>query len=146
MRHPHWQGLTLCAVALAAACSDSPTTAPAAPRAPAAANADRALSTPTKYVAIGTSISMGWMSNGVYSGSQLQSWPALLSFGSLRPISLPLIQSPGCTSPLVAPLANATRLSGESAAGSTTCAPNAAGVTLPAQNLGLAAAIASDIL
>jgi hypothetical protein len=147
MRHHHWQRLTLCAVALAAACSDAPqTTAPQLRDIPASAGASRGLFTPTKYVAIGTSISMGWMSNGVYSGSQLQSWPALLSFGSLRPISLPLIQSPGCTSPLVAPLSNGLRLSGESIAGSTTCAPNVAGVTLPTQNIGLASALASDIL
>jgi lysophospholipase L1-like esterase len=97
-----------------------------------------------KFVAIGTSVSMGWASNGVYAGSQLTSWPELLAFGSLHAISLPLIQSPGCTSPLVAPLGAGKRLSGESLAGSTICAPNVAGVTLPTQNVALAAAIAAD--
>jgi lysophospholipase L1-like esterase len=87
---------------------------------------------------------MGWSSNGVYAGSQLTAWPELLSFGSLHPISLPLIQSPGCTSPLVAPLAAGKRLSGEPFSGSTTCAPNVAGVTLPTQNVALAAALAVD--
>ena len=148
MRHT-WQRLTLCAVAiLAAACNDdSRTTAPAVENTSAPEAADRSFSfSQTKYVAIGTSISMGWASNGVYSGSQLVSWPALLSFGSLHPISLPLIQSPGCQSPIVAPLGGGVRLSGESIAGSTTCAPNVAGVTLPTQNVGLASAIAIDVV
>jgi hypothetical protein len=97
-----------------------------------------------KYVAIGTSISMGWASNGVYGVTQALSWPELLAFGSGRPITLPLIQSPGCISPLIAPLGAGKRLSGESASGSTTCAPLVAGVTLPTQNVALAGAIAAD--
>src|SRR6185312_10149456 len=76
----------------------------------------------------------------------LASFPELLGIGSLKPISLPLIQAPGCRSPLIAPLGLGKRLSGESAAGSTVCAPNVPGVTLPAQNLGLASALALDIV
>jgi hypothetical protein len=148
MRHT-WQRLSLCAVAIVAtACADdSRSTAPTLRAGDPPAADDRSFfGSQTKYVALGTSVSMGWASNGVYSGSQLVSWPALLSFGSLHPISLPLIQSPGCTSPLVAPLANGLRLSGEGAGESSVCAPNVAGVTLPTQNLGLASAIAADIL
>lgn len=89
---------------------------------------------------------MGWASNGVYAGSQLVSWPALLRFGSSDQISLPLIQSPGCTSPLVAPLGSNTRLSGEPFAGSTVCAPNVAGVQLPTQNVALGGSLAIDAL
>ena len=131
-------------VALAVAgCSDS--SSPSSPLAVArSAEANRFNGSDEKFVAIGTSVSMGWSSNGVYAGSQITAWPELLSFGSLHPISLPLIQSPGCTSPLIAPLAAAKRLSGESFAGSTTCAPNVAGVTLPTQNVSLAAALAVD--
>ena len=142
--------LPLGAVALTAACSDAPRLT-----SPPPATATRAVD-PTwwtrfdhpreRFVAIGTSISMGWASNGVYDKSQLVSWPSLLEFASGTPMSLPLIQSPGCTSPLIAPLGAGKRLSGESAAGSTVCAPNDIGVTLPTQNLALAGAIAADAL
>ena len=144
------QVLALCVVVAAAACSDG--SQPTSPRsiAPSESNADitasRSFRRNEKYVAIGTSITMGWASDGVYFGSQLTSFPELLGIGSLKPISLPLIQSPGCRSPLVAPLALGKRLSGESAAGSSVCAPNVPGVTLPTQNLGLSGAIALDIV
>ncbi len=138
------QLVALCAAAALAACSDATqTTAPAA-------SPGGAMKTQThggeKYVAIGTSISMGWASNGVYDASQQVSFPAQLRFGSVPLMSLPLIQSPGCQSPLVAPLGAGLRLSGESAAGSTVCAPNVDGVTLPTQNVGLAGALTIDAL
>src|SRR5262249_60958110 len=123
------QVLPLLAVLVGVGCSDATTTPE--PRALAPANADGSVfgRPPEKYVAIGTSISMGWASNGVYFGSQLTSWPALLGFGTGHPISLPLIQSPGCISPIVAPLGAGLRLSGESISGSTVCADNVQGVT-----------------
>src|SRR5262249_48544220 len=93
-----------------------------------------------------TSISMGWASGGVFAGSQAVSWPELLSFAQLRPISQPLIQSPGCISPLVAPLAANKRLSGESFAGSAVCAPNVGGITPPTQNVAVAGALTMDAL
>jgi hypothetical protein len=100
--------------------------------------------TDEQFVAIGTSVSMGWASNGVYDGSQRTSWPALMAFRDDKGISLPFIQSPGCTSPIVAPLGAGVRLSGESIAGSSVCAPNDAGVSLPTQNVALAGALAVD--
>ena len=134
--------VALSMVSFVSACSDAPV--------PTLAPSDRVESlhpgNSEKYVALGTSISMGWQSNGVYYAGQLVSFPSLLGFGSLRPITLPLIQSPGCISPLIAPLGNGKRLSGESAAGSTTCASNVAGVTLPTQNVGLASALVIDAL
>jgi hypothetical protein len=138
--------LPLLAVLVGVGCSDAATTT-IAPRAlsPAIANSAFFGRTPEKFAAAGTSISMGWCSNGVYIGCQLTSWPALIGFGTLQPITLPLIQSPGCTSPLVAPLASGLRLSGESVAvPATICAPNVQGVTLPTQNVALAAALAAD--
>src|SRR5262249_13018642 len=123
------QLLPLLAVLVGVGCSDAASTsAPRAIEPAAASDADR-LGPHEKYVAIGTSISMGWASNGVYFGSQLTSWPALLSFGAGHPMSLPLIQSPGCISPIVAPLGAGLRLSGESISGSTVCADNVQGVT-----------------
>src|SRR5215467_8005970 len=140
--------LPLLAVLIGVGCSDASTVAaPTRSIEPASATgADNLFGTPQKYVAIGTSISMGWASNGVYFGSQLVSWPALIGFGTLQPISLPLIQAPGCISPIVAPLGAGLRLSGESLAGSTVCANNVNGVTLPTQNVALAQALAADAL
>ena len=143
MRFTHWL-TAVCVVTAASACSDGVAPTRAAPEAApltslSAHNAER-------YVAIGTSISMGWQSDGVYGATQRVSWPALLGFGTGQPLTLPLIQSPGCTSPLIAPLGAGKRLSGESAAGSTVCAPNEAGVVLPTQNLGIAGALAADAL
>lgn len=137
--------VSLFAAALVVGCSDSPTVAsPSQVSVSDSAEGTRLASRTEKLVAMGTSITQGWASNGVYAGSQLTSWPELLAFGSLHAISLPLIEAPGCTSPLVAPLGAARRLSGESFAGSTTCAPNVAGVTLPSQNVALAGALAAD--
>jgi lysophospholipase L1-like esterase len=141
--NPHY--LLLAAALTVAACSDASTNSPPRTLDPTSpADESRVARTPERYVAMGTSISMGWMSNGVYGGSQVLGWPELLAFGSARPISLPLIQAPGCTSPLVAPLGANTRLSGEGFAGSAVCAPLVAGVTLPTQNVALATAIAAD--
>lgn len=126
---------------LAAACSDVP--APTSPTAAglqaagaaAHANAER-------YAAIGTSISMGWASNGVYDETQRTSWVAMLG-DRTEGFAIPFIDAPGCTPPLVAPLGAFRRLSGESAAPSGLCAPNATTVTLPENNVGIAGAIAA---
>ena len=53
-----------------------------------------------KYVAMGTSLSMGVMSNGVVGADQAQSWPAQLAALAGVPFSQPLIQAPGCQPPL----------------------------------------------
>ena len=128
-----------------AACSDVPEpTAPAAGAIHSVSGAAHA--TVERYAAIGTSISMGWASNGVYEATQRSSWTAMLGERVGSPFSLPLIASPGCTSPLVAPLGEFRRLSGESAAGSTTCAPNLDGIALPSSNVGIAGATAGHAL
>lgn len=129
------------------ACSDgSRTTAPAIASPHTTASANNAPWTREKFVSIGTSISMGWFSNGAYFGSQTAAWPALMRFGGSGRISLPLIQAPGCTSPLVPPLGANMRLSGEPFSGSTVCVPNVAGVQLPTQNVAWAGAIAAYAL
>jgi len=139
------QFLAMCVAALAAACSDA--TQPVAPaeHSPSVASTTR---TPggEKLVSIGTSITMGWASNGVWEGSQVFGWPALMRFGGGGQISLPLIQSPGCQPPLVPPLGANSRLNGDPFSGSNVCAPNEPGVQLPTQNLGLAGALASYAL
>jgi len=79
------QLLPLLAVLVGVGCSDAASTTAPRAIAPAATNAADRWGSPEKYVAIGTSISMGWASNGVYFGSQLTSWPALLGFGTGHP-------------------------------------------------------------
>jgi hypothetical protein len=138
------QFVAVCAVVFAAACSDaSQPTAPVGLSPGPSVSARNGPKSGVNYVAIGTSISMGWASNGVYFGSQLVSFPALLRFGPSQQISLPLIQSPGCRPPLVAPLGSNMRLGGD---GTNICADNVAGIELPTQNVALAGAFSFDAL
>lgn len=90
----------------------------------------------SRYVAIGTSISMGFASDGVVSSSQQASWPKLLANDAGVAFTLPLIDSPGCPSPFASPLGSLKRLDNTSVVfPSNTCAPNSAGVVLPTQNV-----------
>jgi hypothetical protein len=102
-----------------------------------------------RYVAIGTSVSMGWASDGVIAASQDQSWPAQLARMAHREITQPLISGTGCQAPLRAPLASGLRISGEAAAAARStlaCAPNVDGITLPTQNVAINAALTQDVL
>lgn len=66
-----------------------------------------------RYVAIGTSVSMGVQSEGVLYTTQQTAWPALLAHQAFATsFTQPLIQGPGCYSPLIAPLQFTRRLSG----------------------------------
>ncbi len=58
-----------------------------------------------RYVAVGTSNSMGVQSAGIYAAAQRTSWPALLAARVGSTFSLPLVQDPGCGPPLQPPLA-----------------------------------------
>lgn len=102
-----------------------------------------------RYVAIGTSISMGVQSDGVFEESQTTSWPAQLARLGDREMSLPLISSPGCGAPLKAPLSSGVRTSGEGAgapADGRTCAPLREGITLPTNNVAVDGARTRDAL
>ncbi|MFI5232024.1 MAG: hypothetical protein ACHQSE_05865 [Gemmatimonadales bacterium] len=110
------------------------------------------------YMAIGTGLSMGVQSGGVIYESQLQAWPALLAHaavpGSQFVVSdtivnhvtafrLPLLRTPGCQPPLVAPLSVAVDLAGVSiAAADSTCAGTTDTTTPPTNNVALAGASA----
>ncbi|HMF86670.1 MAG TPA: SGNH/GDSL hydrolase family protein [Gemmatimonadaceae bacterium] len=66
-----------------------------------------------RYVSLGTSVSMGIQSDGVYYATQQTAWPALLAHMAFaNKFTIPLIQGPGCYSPLIAPLQFQRRLSG----------------------------------
>jgi hypothetical protein len=102
-----------------------------------------------RYVAIGTSVSQGWASDGVLAASQEHSWPAQLARLAHREITQPYISGFGCRSPLKAPLASGVRVSGEAAGANPatlSCAPNEDGVELPTQNLAVNAATTRDAL
>ena len=119
---------------LLAACSEDRTTGPAGQEAFA------------KYVSIGTSVSMGVQSDGVYYATQQHAWPALLAHMAFAPsFTAPLIAGPGCYSPLIAPLQFQRRLSGaQYPAISTSTNPPGdqvcallGGVTLPTNNVAI---------
>ena len=95
----------------------------------------------TRYVAIGTSVSMGWNAEGVLYSTQANSWPAQLAnlARAADNFRIPFIQGPGCTPPLITPLQFGVRLNGRPIAGTgslpdsdpANCAANFPSVTLP---------------
>lgn len=112
------------------------------------------------YIAIGTGLSMGVQSGGVMYQSQLQAWPALIAqlvtpglvpviddtvISEVVPFRIPLLRTPGCQPPFVAPLQFAVDLSGASTATvDSSCAGvmNAAAAVPPTNNLALQGATA----
>jgi hypothetical protein len=105
-----------------------------------------------RYVAIGTSLSMGVQSDGVVYFDQQHDWTKLLAHQAFGSFSQPLVQAPGCFSPLIAPLQFNRRLSGISASVSeaastpdTTCALFGT-VTLPANDVAIDGANTYDAL
>jgi hypothetical protein len=136
---------------LLGACSTDHATSPVSPLSPSAASANKSEGRGVfqRYVAIGTSISMGWASDGVIAATQETSWPAQLAAMAGRDLSQPYIAGTGCRSPLIAPLATFLRLSGESAAAdpaTLSCSPLRADVSLPVNNVSIVAALTSDAL
>ena len=141
--------LFLSTAALLAACADA-STAPtrALPDAPSL-QASEGRGVFQRYVAIGTSISMGWASDGVYFQTQQASWPAQLARLGHREITQPYIQFPGCPAPIAPPLGGNVRLSGElilANPATLACSPLVPGVTLPTQNVAVHGARAADAL
>ena len=109
----------------------------------------------SKYVAIGTSLSMGVQSDGVVYFSQQHDWTALLAHQAFASYTQPLVAPPGCFSPLIAPLQFNRRLSGIPASGAgsdqtksvpdTTCALFGQ-ITLPANDVAIDGANTYDAL
>lgn len=65
------------------------------------------------YVSIGTSVSMGVQSDGVFYATQETAWPALLAHQAFaNTFTIPRIRGPGCYSLLIAPIQFTRRLSG----------------------------------
>ena len=104
-----------------------------------------------RFVALGTSNSMGVQSAGIFAGGQRAAWPAEVARRAGVPFSLPLVQDPGCGPPLLAPLASDLALVG--AFGNDlvttvmdTCAPLRTGVALPANSVAISGADVHDAL
>ena len=104
-----------------------------------------------RYVALGTSNSMGVQSAGIFAAGQRAAWPAQLAARVGVSFSLPLVQDPGCGPPLLPPLAADAVLVGAFGndlvtAVMNTCAPLQAGVTLPANSVAISGANVHDAL
>jgi len=96
-------------------------------------------------VAIGTSVSMGWQSDGVVSTGQQDAWTKKLATAAGAPFLQPLIDAPGCKPPLMAPLGSFKRVDNTSVAvNSTVCAQLVAGVMLPTNDLAVEGATAKE--
>ena len=150
-RHSFSRGLIACLFGLFAASACSDASGPVSPalltRVDARGSDGRGAF--QRYVAIGTSVSMGWASDGVLAASQEEAWPAQLARLAHRELTLPLIAGTGCQAPLRAPLISFARIDGSSAAaprGTLPCAPNVDGVLLPTGNVALVGALAWDAL
>jgi hypothetical protein len=142
--------LPLMCFALLAACADGGTapTAAAARQMPAASTDEQArVDKVGSYVAMGTSLSMGVMSNGVVGIDQAQSWPAQLAALARVSFAQPLMQAAGCQPPLASPLATLRRVNGESPfVRSGVCSPLMEGISAPTQNLAISEAITANAL
>ena len=151
--------LALCVAGAAlalAACSD-PTRPPSALPSFAESPPPTAPAVFARYVALGTSNSMGVQSAGIFAAGQQAAWPAQLA-ARVTGVSfaLPLVQDPGCNPPLVAPLVTDVALIaafGAASAGSglvervmTTCAPLQDSITLPTNNVAISGANVHDAL
>src|SRR5688572_4024530 len=105
-----------------------------------------------RYVAMGTSNSMGVQAAGISASGQRMAWPAQLASRVGVPFSMPLIQDPGCSPPLLAPLAaNMVLVAGFAAFGEdlvsavmNVCMPLREGTTLPTNNVAISGAKARD--
>lgn len=145
--------LPLLAASLAlAACAD-PVSPPSPERAPVAAATTQpsAHEIFARFVALGTSNSMGVQSAGVFADAQRAAWPAELARRAGVAFSLPLVQDPGCGPPLLPPLAADLVLIGAFGDDLVTgvmnfCAPLRDGVTLPANSVAISGAKVRDAL
>lgn len=146
---------SLCAIGvvlLLSACADSLSPLPDVGH----ARAPTAPDVFARYVALGTSNSMGVQSAGIFAAAQRASWPAELAARVGVPFTLPLTQDPGCGPPLLAPLATDLALIGAFAAFGarndlvsavmTTCGSLRSGITLPTNNVAISGANVHDAL
>ena len=123
---------------------------PVAPTSPVASpNQSEGRGFAHRLYAIGTSVSAGTCSDGNVARCQQNSWVAQIIRAMHREPILPLIQAPGCKSPIEAPLILFRRESGEpltTADADLSCASHEPGVTLPTQVLAVPGALTHEAL
>jgi lysophospholipase L1-like esterase len=137
-----------------AACADPVSPPTLSPRAPARSLTRQDVF--ARYVALGTSNSQGVQSAGISASGQRAAWPAQLAARVGTAFSLPLVEDPGCSPPLLAPLAaDMVILAGFSAFGAggdlttavmTTCMPLQPGIVPPTNNVAISGADVHDAL
>jgi hypothetical protein len=146
--------ILLCASLTLVACAEP--LAPPSPSAGASLQPVTAQDVFARYVALGTSNSQGVQSAGISAATQRTAWPARLASRTGVTFSLPLIQDPGCSPPLLPPLAADVALVaafGAFGAGDdlvsavmTTCMPLMAGIVPPTNNVAISGADVHDAL
>src|SRR5690349_21845772 len=146
-----WKSRLLAAAATLslAACADSPYAPQASIPDAASLQESGGRGVFQRYVAMGTSISMGVASDGVVASSQEDSWPAQLARMGGRELSQPLIQPEGCPAPIDVPLGGGVRTTGElilAPRASLLCSPLEPGVSLPTQNVAIDGARVANAL
>jgi lysophospholipase L1-like esterase len=109
-----------------------------------------------RYVALGTSNSQGVQSAGISAATQRSAWPAQVAARAGAAFSLPLVEDPGCSPPLLPPLAADVALVGAFGAFGagddlvstvmTTCMPLRAGIVPPTNNVAISGADVHDAL
>ena len=101
-----WTPLLIASTLLVTACRDdaSSISQVTAPESPAFSKneSEAARGVFHRYVAIGTSVSMGWASDGAIAASQEQAWPLQLARRAGRDMTAPYLGLPGCRPPLLA--------------------------------------------
>ena len=147
-------------VLLGATLALSACTEPTAPPAPLSPHERPQLLTAqdvfARYVALGTSNSQGVQSAGISAATQRAAWPKQLASRAGAAFSLPLVQDPGCSPPLLPPLAADVALVaafGAFGGGSdlvtavmTTCMPLMPGIVPPTNNVAISGADVHDAL
>jgi hypothetical protein len=137
-----------------AACADPVSPPTLAPRAPSRSIARQDVF--ARYVALGTSNSQGAQSASISASGQRAAWPAQLAARVGTPFTLPLVQDPGCSPPLLPPLAaDMAILAGFGAFGAgddltaavmTTCMPLKSGIVPPTNSVAISGADVHDAL
>jgi hypothetical protein len=149
--------LTAAAAVALSSCSDSVrSTDPTALSSLELRNGRSAQNVMARFVALGTSNSMGVQSAGIFAAGQQAAWPAQLAARAGVAFSLPLVQDPGCGPPLQPPLAADILLVGAFAAFGagddlvtalqSVCSPLRDGILPGRNNLAISGAKARDAL
>ena len=135
-----------------AACSDP--VSPPSTRGGTAGSVNAAPTIPevfARYVALGTSNSMGVQSAGIFAAGQEAAWPAVLARRAGVAFTPPLVADPGCGPPLLPPLASDLVLVGAFGNDLVTgvmnfCSPLQSGITLPTNSVAISGANVHDAL